>query len=199
VHNRVEGNVNGFEVSNSDDILLADNEALNNTVGMAILFLPDIFDVRPDTQRITIRNNHIHDNNKPNTAGEGSILSSVPPGTGILHVGVDDSLITKNVVENNDFVGIGVVDYCLVVSGGPFDCSLDPEVTPGFVLDHEASNNQVIENVVVNNGTNPDPGNPFAPLASDLLLATTGDHDNCYEGNLFTTFFSTLGILPSCP
>ena len=174
IHNRVEGNVNGFEVSNSDDILLANNEVLGNTVGMAILFLPDIFDVRPDAQRITVRGNHIHDNNKPNTAGEGSILSSVPPGTGILHVGVDDSLITKNVVENNDFVGIGVVDYCLVVFGGPFDCSVDPEVTLGFVLDNAASNNQVVENVVVNNGTNPDPSSPFAPLASDLLLATDG-------------------------
>ena len=58
---------------------------------MAILFLPDIFDVRPDAQRITVRNNHIHDNNKPNTAAPGSILSTVPPGIGILHVGVDDS------------------------------------------------------------------------------------------------------------
>ena len=28
IHNRVEGNVNGFEVSNSDEILLADNEVL---------------------------------------------------------------------------------------------------------------------------------------------------------------------------
>ena len=58
-HNLVEDNVNGFEVSNSDDILLAHNVARGNTVGMAILFLPDIFDVRQDAQRITIRDNHI--------------------------------------------------------------------------------------------------------------------------------------------
>ena len=199
LHNRVEGNVNGFEVSNSDDVLLAHNEALGNTVGMAILFLPDIFDVRPDAQRITIRDNYVHDNNKPNTAGEGSILSSVPPGTGILHVGVDDSLITKNVVTNNDFVGIGVVDYCLVVAGGPFDCGVDPEVTPGFVLDNAASDNRIVENVATGNGTNPDPGNPFSALASDLLLATLGDNGNCYADNIFATFFSTLGVLPPCP
>jgi len=199
VHNRVEGNVNGFEVSNSDDILLAYNEVLGNTVGMAILFLPDIFDERPDTQRITIRSNHIHDNNKPNTATEGSILSSVPAGSGILHVGVDDSLITKNVVENHDFVGIGVLDYCAVVSGGPFDCTVDPEVSLGFVLDSAASNNRVVENVVVNNGTNPDPTHPFSFVASDLALVTDGDNGNCYAGNLFTTLFSTLGFLPECP
>jgi hypothetical protein len=191
--------VNGFEVSNSDDILLAHNEVLGNTVGMAILFLPDIFDERPDTQRITVRNNHVHDNNKPNTARPGSILSTVPSGTGILYLGVDDSLITKNVVERHDFVGIGVVDYCLVVSGGPFDCSVDPDITLGFLLDNAASNNRVVENVVVNNGTTPDPGNPFAFAASDLALLTLGDNGNCYAGNIFATFFSTLGVLPPCP
>jgi len=199
IYNLVEGNVNGFEVSNSDDVLLAHNVVRGNTVGMAILFLPDIFEERPDTQRITIRNNHVHDNNKPNTARPGSILSTVPSGTGILHLGVDDSLITKNVVENNDFIGIGVVDYCLVVSGGPFDCGVDPEISDGFLLDQAASNNRISENVVVNNGTNVDPANPFFFAASDLALLTLGENGNCYEGNLFATFFSTLGILPPCP
>jgi parallel beta-helix repeat protein len=197
--NLVEGNVNGFEVSNSDDILLAENEVRGNTIGMAILFLPDIFDVRPDAQRITIRANHVHDNNKPNTAHEGAILSTVPSGTGILHVGVDDSLIEKNVVEGNDFIGIAVVDYCLAVLGGPFDCSVDPEVTPGFVADSEATNNRVVENQVTGNGTNPDPTSPFAFAASDLGLLTAGDHGNCYAGNIFTTFVSSLGLLPPCP
>ena len=198
-YNLVEGNVNGFEVSNSDDILLAHNEARGNTIGMAILFLPDIFAVRPDTRRITVRGNHVHDNNKPNTAGEGAILSTVPPGTGILYVGVDDSLIARNVVENNDFIGIALVDYCLAVSGGPFDCAVDPEVTPGFVADHTAENNRVVENLVVNNGTNVDPTSPFAFAASDLGLLTTDDHGNCYADNIYATFFSTLGLLPECP
>jgi len=198
-HNRVEGNVNGFEVSNSDDILLAHNLARGNTVGFAILFLPDIFDVRQDTQRITIRDNQILANNKPNTASPGSILSSVSPGFGILHVGVDDSRIEGNVIEDNDFSGIAVVDYCLATTGGPFDCFVDPEVTPGFLADHEASNNQVRDNQLANNGTNPNPADPFAITASDLGLLTDGDHGNCYAGNTFATFFSTLGILPPCP
>jgi parallel beta-helix repeat protein len=199
-HNVVENNVNGFEVSNSDDILLAHNVARGNSVGMAILFLPDIFDVRQDTQRITIRDNEIHDNNKPNTAGPGSILSTVPPGIGILHLGADDSRIERNVVEDNDFIGIGVVDYCLAVFGGPFDCGADPEVTPGFIMDSRASNNQVVENELANNGTNADPDtNPFAFTASDLGLLTTNDHGNCYADNVFATFYSTLGVLPPCP
>jgi parallel beta-helix repeat protein len=200
-YNRVEGNVNGFEVSNSDDVLLAHNVVRGNTIGMAILFLPDIFPVRPDARRITIRDNLIQANNKPNTAREGAILSTVAAGFGILHVGVDDSLIEHNIIEDNEFSGISIVDYCLAVSGGPFDCSVDPDVVanPGFVADHEASNNRVVENLLVNNGTNPDPTNPFSFTASDLGLLVLGDHGNCYAGNIFATFFSTLGVLPPCP
>jgi parallel beta-helix repeat protein len=198
-HNLVEGNVNGFEVSNSDDILLENNVARGNTVGMAILFLPDIFDVRGDTRRITIRGNHIHDNNKPNTAGPGAILSTVPPGFGVLHVGSDDSLMEQNLVENNDFSGIAVVDYCLATLGGPFDCSVDPLITPGFLADQDASNNRVVGNLLSGNGTNPDPTSPFAFTASDLGLLTAGDHGNCYADNSFATFFSLIGVLPPCP
>jgi len=198
-HNLVEGNVNGFEISNSDDVLLAHNEVRGNTVGIASLFLPDIFGVRPTARRITIRDNYVHDNNRPNTAREGAILSTVPPGTGILHVGVDDSLISGNLVENHDFIGIALADYCLVVGGGPFDCAVDPDVSPGFVAASEASSNRVVDNVVRNNGTKPDPSSPFAFAASDLGLLTSGPHGNCYAGNSFGTFFSIAGPLPSCP
>ena len=197
-HNLVEGNVNGIEISNSVDVLLANNEIRGNTVGVANLFLPDIFGVRPEARRISIRDNYIHDNNKPNTAREGAILSTVPPGTGILHVGVDDSVIEANLVENNDFVGIAVADYCVVVQGGPFDCAVDPDVTPGFVLGNEATTNRVVDNLLRNNGKNTDPTTPFAFAASDLALLTSGDHGNCYAGNVFGTFFSLIGPPRTC-
>jgi parallel beta-helix repeat protein len=198
-HNVVEGNVNGFEVSNSDDVLLAHNVARGNTVGMAILLLPDIFDDRPGAKRIDVRDNQIVDNNKPNTARPGSILSFVPSGLGVLYLGVDDSLVARNRIENNDFAGIGVADYCLAVFGSPFDCFLgsDPTLTPEFLADETATNNRIVDNVLVNNGTNP--AGDFAFAAADLSLLTLGDWGNCFEGNVFTTFFSLIGLLPPCP
>jgi hypothetical protein len=84
-----------------------------------------------------------------------------------------------------------------VVQGGPFDCAVDPEVTPGFVADSEATNNRVVDNVLRNNGTNPG-ATPFDFAASDLGLLTAGDHGNCYAGNQFGTFFSVIGLLPTC-
>jgi parallel beta-helix repeat protein len=198
-HNVVEGNVNGFEVSNSDDVLLAHNVARGNTVGMAILLLPDIFDDRPGAKRIDLRDNHIHDNNKANTARPGSILSFVPSGIGILYLGVDDSLVAGNRVENHVFAGIGVADYCVAVLQSPFDCFLgaDPTLTPEFLADQAATNNRIADNVLVNNATNP--VGDFAFAAADLSLLTAEAQGNCYEGNLFTTFFSLIGLLPACP
>lgn len=198
VHNLVDGNVNGIEISNSDDILLAYNEMRHNTVGVATFLLPDIFADRPGAARITVRDNWIHDNNKPNTARPGSILASVPPGTGILHVGADDSLMTRNRIENNDFFGIVVADYCVVVDGTPFACGVDPAtLTPGFLEDSGAVNNRLVGNTLINNGTNP-PEHPFVFAAADLALFTLDTNDNCYADNVFATAFSLLGFLPLC-
>jgi parallel beta-helix repeat protein len=195
--NLVEDNVNGFEVSNSDDILLLSNVARNNTVGLAILLLPDIFDDRPGAKRIDMRRNLIHDNNRPNTARPGSILASVPSGTGILHLGVDDSIIEGNQIENNDFTGVAIVDYCLAVAATEFSCPADPSVTPEFVADSFSQGNRVVGNTLVNNGTAPPP-HPFDFAAADLTLVSFGG-GNCYEGNVFTSFFSILGgNAPSC-
>jgi parallel beta-helix repeat protein len=201
-YNLVEGNVNGFEVSNSDDILLAHNEARNNTVGMAILLLPDIFDDRGSARRIDMRSNHIHHNNRENTARPGSILAEVPRGTGILHLGVSDSEIEGNLIEYNDFGGVAIVDYCLAVSQLPgFGCFEDPAVlaNPEFIPESFATNNRVVNNVLVENGTSPDPGHAFAFAAADLTMVSLDG--GCFEGNFFTTFFSLLGgpDPPPCP
>jgi hypothetical protein len=197
-HSLVGNNVNGFEISNSSGITLAHNVSRRNTVGLASLYLPDIFDERPDATGYVVRDNVFLENNRPNTARPGSILSTVPAGIGILHVGADDSLFLRNHVEGNDFAGFAVTDYCLVTLGTPFSCSVDPSVPPGFIADHEASGNRVIDNTFVENGTNPDPTNPFSIFASDIGLLTGGDHGNCFSGNAFTTFFSLIGVLPEC-
>ena len=203
INNLAEGNVNGFEVSNSDDILLIGNEARGNTVGAAILLLPDIFDDRPGATNIDLVNNWFHDNNKGNTA-PGGILSEIPPGIGIFILGTDDGLIEGNLIENNEYVGIAITDYCAVTSLTSFPCGSDPDSSnPAFLLDQTAKNNQVVSNVLVNNGTNPPPL-PFGALAAQLTLGTlpvdflpfppelfpffppedfTPYHGNCYENN----------------
>lgn len=198
-YNTVEGNVNGFELSNSDDVLFAHNEVFGNTVGFAVLLLPDIFDDRAGAKRITVRNNRIYNNNKPNTARPGSILASVPPGTGILHLGPDDSLIEGNWIANHDFFGVVIADYCLAVLGTPFSCELDSSVTFEFVKDQNSANNRVVRNEFENNGTDPI-DHPFDFAAADISVVTFGDWGNCFEDNVFGTSFTFFGFgdLPAC-
>ncbi|MDH3622794.1 MAG: right-handed parallel beta-helix repeat-containing protein [Myxococcales bacterium] len=202
INNLVEDSVNGIEVSNSDDVMVMGNESRNNTVGAAILLLPDIYPNRGSAKRINLMGNDIHDNNRENTARPGAILSGIPSGIGILYVGVDESVASGNTVENHDFVGIGVVDYCIPFDGDPmFDCEVDPDVmmAPGFLADQAAENNRIVGNIVLNNATNVKPDNPFKDFAGDLALLTAGPRGNCFADNDFDTFFSLAGTLPPCP
>ena len=83
-----------------------------------------------------ILDNYVHDNNEPNTASEGSETSQLPYGGGILLLGVDHVDIQRNRIENNDFFGIGMIDYCLAVRGTDFTCSTHPpdvkDTSPDF-------------------------------------------------------------------
>jgi parallel beta-helix repeat protein len=217
-HNVAEDNVNGFEISNSDDVLVAHNVTRQNTVGMSILMLPGgEFDERQGANRIDLRENLIVDNNRENTSRPGSALSGLPPGIGVLYQAVDNSLITRNHIEDNHFSGVAIVDYCLSTAGTPQQCCVEPgqqdcdpnTLKPGFLEDQTAENNRVENNELINNGTEP-VAHPFAFSAADLTLITLpDDHGNCYEDNsIFATFFSFREFLsgnpppwspPSCP
>ena len=111
-----------------------------------------------------------------------------------MNLGSDDTRIELNRVENNGFFGLAIVNFCLVVAGTPFSCTADP---PAF--DPLPENNAAVDNVFVNNGTNPPAGQPFAFAAADITLVTFVDRNNCFSGNTFGTFFSVIGAPPACP
>jgi parallel beta-helix repeat protein len=224
VHSVAEDNVNGFEISNSDDVEVVHNVTRQNTVGMSILMLPGgEFDERQGANRINLRDNLVVDNNRDNSARPGSALSNLPPGIGIFYQAVDNSLITRNHIEDNDFSGVAIVDYCVSVADTPQQCCEDAEqeedcdsntLKPGFLPDQTAENNHVVANELINNGTDP-VDHPFSFAAADLTLVTLpDDHGNCYEDNsISATFFSLVDFFdyvfgggppppwtpPSCP
>lgn len=187
--NFVEGNVNGFEVSNSDYIRLTNNEVTNNTVGIALLVLTDLVDERPGTNKVLVQDNWIYDNNKVNSGTPGSLLSELPAGIGVLMLAVDHSIVKNNLIEDHNFFGVVIADYCLAVQGTSFDCLSNP---PPATFDPVPENNKVIGNTLINNGTNP-PSSPFAPFAADITLFVPGDFGNCFLDNQFTTFISIAG------
>jgi parallel beta-helix repeat protein len=194
--NLVENNVVGFEVSNSNGIVLANNESRYNSVGLGMFLLPGLFASHPGAKHIVIQDNSIHDNNRVNNASPMTILGFLPSGTGILAFGVDYSHIANNRVANNNLTGIAVVDVCVAFARTNFDCSGNPDATPQFLADQTATNNRITQNLLIQNGTKPPPSS-FAFAAGDLSLLSFGS-GNCFASNVFATSFSIIGSLPAC-
>ena len=183
MHNVAYDNVIGFEVSNSDDIVVSHNQAYNNSAGILAALLPGR--TITETNRITITQNSIYDNNLPNFA-EGGLAAGVPKGSGILAVGIDGSVIEKNTVTGNEFLGIALASSVVLglLAGVP------PELFAG--LEPDPDRNIIRKNTVTGNGT-VQPPIPFP--ASDLLWDGSGD-DNCWEKNEYNSSFPDN--LPSC-
>lgn len=168
LNNDLHHSPTGLEITISQDITILGNDIHDNTVGMG-LFHPAAAGLPADEfppgpfGNWHVENNYVHDNNLPNTVEEGDV-ALLPPGIGILMLGVDNVDIVNNRIERNDFVGIGMLDWCVGV-----DCSEDPPPV-GFedtALDYDS----VIGNKLADNheGTSPPPG-PLQDLGSDILF-----------------------------
>jgi parallel beta-helix repeat protein len=168
IDNELHHSPTGLEITISKEITVERNDIHNNTVGVG-LYHPAAAGLDspwPYTElgNWHIADNDVHNNNEENTA-EGGETAELPPGIGILLLGVDNVDLQKNRIETNDFVGIAMVDWCLAVAGSGFDCSADTPDLQDTALD----NNQVIGNKLADNHTGTPPPGPFATLASDIL------------------------------
>ena len=195
IGNEMFDSVIGFEITVSDHVEVKQNEIHNNTVGIG-LFHPNAAgnNPLPFMTNWVIEHNNVYNNNRPNNAPPGSFQGLLPPGAGILLLGVSGHVIAKNKVEGNDFVGIGVLDWCSAVQGTPNNCASRP---PPINAPPFANNNLVSQNYLRNNGQNPQAG-PLNFLAADLTyLDSIGSTGNCFEKNRPDdrfrkfTFFST--------
>ena len=122
IGNEVYGSMIGFEITVSNNVWVTQNKIHGNTVGVG-LFHPNAAGNPPTAVMANwvIEQNDICDNNLPNAAVPGTFQSGVPPGIGVLLLGVSDHVIAKNIVEGNDFVGIAVLGWCTAI------CRRDPD------------------------------------------------------------------------
>lgn len=187
IKNELATSPTGLEVTISKDITVQGNNIHDNTIGVGLYHpatagLPQAEWPAGPYGSWHIIGNHVHHNNVPNVASEGSETSQLPYGGGILLLGVQNVDVQKNLVERNDFFGIAMIDYCLAVVGTPFQCGGN---TPSPTAPED---NQVIKNTLVDNHAYP-PVGPFQSLAADILEAQfsppgTGFYlSNCFSKN----------------
>jgi parallel beta-helix repeat protein len=184
--NVVHDNLLGLEVENSRHCAVLGNHAFHNTLGIFVDILP--FLERKTQESTVVAHNHVHDNNRPNTANPGDLLSVLPSGLGILVAGGHGTSVVDNRVRSNGFAGIAVASLCLglALQGNP--CS-------GLDIDPDPVNDRIAGNRLENNGTVPQPDPFFDALRADLIWDGSGA-GNCWSRNVFAT--STPAQLPAC-
>ena len=180
IGNELFGSVIGFEITVSNDVQVMQNQIYDNTVGIG-LFHPNGAGNPPLPVMADwiIEHNDVYGNNRPNEAPVGTFQSILPPGIGVLLLGVSDHVVAKNNVEANEFVGIGLLGWCTATNGTPENCVDNQPIWPT-----DASRNLVAQNYVADNGTNPQAG-PLNFLAADLTYFDAGDGStgNCFKKN----------------
>ncbi|MDP3938733.1 MAG: parallel beta-helix domain-containing protein [Deltaproteobacteria bacterium] len=177
----------GIEVENTLNADVINNKAIGNTTGILVVVLPGL--PIPKTENVKIVNNVVNKNNFPNPVpppgpGGGEAEGALPTGTGILNVGGDNVLIKDNVVNGNDSLGVAII-------ANPF-AVFDPRIEPF------PDNNRVESNVILQNGSSPDPLRATTPGA-DIVYDASGT-GNCFTGNIFMVDFPAgiTGFFP-CP
>jgi parallel beta-helix repeat protein len=181
-NNQVSDCTAGIEVEVSSNISVQDNKLMDNTIGISAVVLPGLSTT--ETSNIQLTDNLVIHNNRPNPVSDPTeILSQLPSGAGLLLIGADQAIVTGNKVLENNSVGIAVLQV------PPALAALDPRIDP--FPDH----NQLTGNVVLSNGSNPDPKiAPFPP--GDLIWDFSGA-GNCWSNNVYKTSFPAP--LPACP
>jgi len=171
----------GIDVELSSNITVQDNKVAGNSIGMTAEVLPGLSVTV--TTGIQILDNTFDSNNRANPVADPTdILSQLPSGSGLLIFGADHVSVRDNHVIGNNSVGIALAQL------SPALAALDPRIDP--FPDY----NEIIDNVVMENGSNPDPKlAPYPP--SDLLWDFSGT-DNCWSDNTFKISFPSL--LPAC-
>jgi nitrous oxidase accessory protein NosD len=197
----------GLEITVSKNVKVLKNDIHDNVTGVG-LYHPNAASVGnpygEDMGNWTIKKNHIYNNNgvpdpndpnnRINNAKPGSFPELLPIGGGVLLFGVDDVVLKSNLIENNNFYGITVIDYCTPVQGSNQQCK-DPDDpnSPGSALlwDPVSDNNLFQGNELRNNAMNP-PLHDLALFTAQIIflqwdgLLVGLPHDpvgNCFKKN----------------
>lgn len=115
--NYVHHNVAGLEIENTINGEVYNNVARNNTGGMLIFDMPDLPQANGDL--IKFYNNVMEDNNGENFAPKGMVVSTIPPGSGMIIMSHSNIEAHHNTIKNHKTLGIAVNSW--LFTGIPYE------------------------------------------------------------------------------
>lgn len=107
--NRVWENVAGIEIENSTGADVHDNVAFNNTGGVLVFSLPEMPVKNGRDSRIY--DNQIYENNHPNFGKPGAIVSTIPPGAGVIIMANENTEVWGNTIRDNQTANLSVTSF----------------------------------------------------------------------------------------
>lgn len=102
-------NVAGIEIENCINSDVYKNKAENNTGGILVFDLPKLF--QANGRNAKIWDNDCLENNFKNFGKPGSIVATIPPGSGMIIMATDSVDVFNNRFIDNKTVGVATVSY----------------------------------------------------------------------------------------
>jgi len=125
-NNYVHDNVAGLEIENTINGEVYGNRAIGNTGGMLIFDMPDLPQANGD--RIKFYDNYMENNNSENFAPKGMVVSTIPPGSGMIVMSHSNIEAYNNTITGHKTLGIAVNSW--LFTGVPFESAeFDPFCT----------------------------------------------------------------------
>ena len=132
--NYVHNNVAGLEIENTINGEVYRNTAKNNTGGMLIFDMPDLPQANGD--RIKFYENVMENNNGENFAPKGMVVSTIPPGSGMIIMSHSNIEAHNNIIKGHKTLGMAVNSW--LFTGVPYESEeFDPYSTNIHVHDNE--------------------------------------------------------------
>lgn len=141
-NNEVFNSVAGIEIENCRYSLVEDNYVHDNTGGILAFITPGL--PIKTCKHTIIRNNFVVNNNHENFAIPGSLVSALPPGTGIIIMAADSVVVENNIITGNNNAGIVITDLSF---GAQISKDPDSDPTPEHVV--------ILDNFMADNGADP--------------------------------------------
>jgi parallel beta-helix repeat protein len=156
-NNYVHHNVAGLEIENTINGEVYDNLAKFNAGGMLIFDMPDLPQANGD--RIKFYDNTMEDNNGKNFAPKGMVVSTIPPGSGMIIMAHSNIEAYNNTIKNHKTLGLAINSW--LFTGVPYESE---------VFDPYCSNINIHDNVINGNVGPADNSTEYG----QLLTATLG-------------------------
>lgn len=134
--NRVEQNVAGIEIENSQHADVYENTATGNTGGILVFNIPDL--PVKDGLYVRVFHNQVYANNADNFGSAASMVSKVPPGTGLMVMATKQIEVFGNTIKDNRTGNLMLVSF-YATELAIHDAAYNPYESAIYVHDNEMS------------------------------------------------------------